>query len=151
MKNSTRKKNVTLEAVLSHQRKRFRELQSFLTDTENQVTIAGENNHHNLGTGIAKNHWALRDWNKMQKNLTQLVTKLKTKFPDRVHFGHVGKGYSASHYHVWGANVENWNLPPGQVYPRGLGAGQAAYFTQQIPGVFGVVTMPVERNEIPLL
>ena len=108
MKNNTRKKNTLLEAVLRHQRARFRELRAFLTETDGQVTIAGENGQHSLGTGIAKGFWKLQDWNKMQKNLTQLVTRLRTEFPDRVHFGRVGKGYSATHYHVWAAESTTW-------------------------------------------
>jgi len=83
----------------------------------------------------------------MQTNLTELVSDLLEEFPSRVKLGHVGKGYSATHLHVWGANAYNWNLPNGTVRMHGLGGGQAAYFKKQEPGVFGIVTMPIEADE----
>jgi hypothetical protein len=141
--------NPALQAVLHHQQERFEELRCLLQKDESvHVTIAGEDGHHNLGTGIAKDAWdSKKDWEEMQENLTELVNDLLKEFPTRVQLGKVGKDYSATHLHVWGANAYNWNLPDGTVRRYGFGDGQASYFKKQEPGVFGIVTMPIEAEE----
>jgi len=49
-------------------------------------------------------------------------------------------------YHVWGANVNNWNLPVGTMIYGGQQANGMG--TQQI-GIFGVITTPLYVNNPP--
>ena len=46
--------------------------------------------------------------------------------------------------HVWGANQHNWNLDLGKIVG---GSGQASVIGEQIPGNFGIVTMPNSNLE----
>jgi hypothetical protein len=47
-----------IEYVIQHQKNRFEQLKLLLNSNPNiKVIIAGNNNKHNLGTGIAKNSW----------------------------------------------------------------------------------------------
>jgi len=55
-------------------------------------------------------------------------------------------------YHVWGANEDNWNLPnPNAENPNNItipGANQAAAMGEQKIGIFGVITTPVDGNNL---
>lgn len=48
-------------------------------------------------------------------------------------------------YHVWGANVTNWNLPVGTTIK---GLGQAEGMEKQKVGIFGVITTPLSVNNL---
>ena len=97
----------------------------------------------------------------MKSNLDKLVEDLYKDFSLRVKFGGVGfadslnsyanqikrKNPSCFYIHVWGANENNWNNDPNSIIS---GSGQAAAMKKQVPGVFGIVTMPVTNPSLIL-
>jgi hypothetical protein len=53
---------------------------------------------------------------------------------------------SPTNFQLWGANAYNWNIPDGMT-PKDVGGawgGQAAAIDKQKPGIFGIVTTPLE-------
>ena len=156
-----------LESVLSHQMRRFIQLDELLSANDNvKVIISGIEGtlSHTLGTGDDD----IKDWKKykiniktdeiagstMFKHLLELIKNLKDKFNTldnkRVTIGPIGKNNnkqycntdssknpSATYIHVWGANENNWNLP---VNSELKGSEQADCMKTQSPGVFGIVT-----------
>lgn len=146
--------------IIEHQQKRFKELNYILDKTsETVIIIPGKEpssdkskRYHNLGTDLAKpeDEYAQNGYNRMLKNLDDLVSDLFNKYSTRVKFGNVGepgrsdkfpvdddKKPSYKHIHVWGANEDNWNVGDGNQI---IGDGQVLSFNNQHPGVFGIIT-----------
>jgi hypothetical protein len=167
------------DALHRHQQRRFDELHQLLEQNpETRVVIAGNNQTHRLGTGIARASWgsgapqynpSTHRWTsdnpkytEMLDRLTQYCEALMRRFGHRVEYGNVGfrrlvgsKKYmpladpSNRYIHVWGANPDNWNnMDRVGVF----GKGQAQGFDQLVLGVFGIVTMcPYPRDRTNLL
>ena len=157
----TQAKSLTnIDEVILHQKIRFDELEyCLLRDPNVRVIIPGRNQVHDLGTNIAKISWDSVSYSKMKLNLDKLVEDLYKKHPSRVEFGGVGfadpsnsyanqdiyKNPSCRYIHVWGANENNWN---NNLDDRIIGSGQAAAMKKQVPGVFGIVTMPCTSTRL---
>lgn len=155
------------EKVLLHQEMRFKLLEEILAkDPKYLIRFPGKDfGAHALGVGAAVKYWHPKeDHAAMVERVRQQIVALARKFPGRVHFGAIGdfgfdhkaqrintstrnpvgtpglQAGGAFVIHVWGANVDNFNLPEGTLGP--FGSGQAASFRSQRPGVFGIVTVP---------
>lgn len=146
--------------IIKHQHVRFAQLYNILvTQPTARVIIASSLDKKTgirkpaLGIGLAVGQWGDASLsNANTANLTALSNYLVKTFPGRAVLGNVGKppgsadfpvakkdAPSNTVYHVWGANIANWdNIAIG-------GGGQAAAFgnnPKQIPGIFGVITTP---------
>jgi len=115
------------------------------------VTIAGTKSEGSkLGKGLARGQWlskgyTVAQYNEFIKFLEAQLNTLVINFPKRVSYGFITEEKaSVNHYQVWGANAKNWNLKNGNIIP---GSGQARAVNKQIPGVFGIVTTPI--NGLP--
>ena len=161
--------NSILKLYTSHIDERFSILEELVRDNVKvKVIIAGnpENNQHSLGTGYSEGHWrddygekGLESSSEMKDYIQTKINELIEFKPEQVELGPVGAirdnsetGWkygepvafpSASVFHVWGANDSNWNLENGE---RISGGGQASYFPNQGPGVFGIVTTPLRGH-----
>ena len=159
-----------LEKVKGHIELRFQELNFYLKiNSLLKVRIAGSSSHgHALGVGIARSSWIRgvnsEAYNELNQFITDKVANLMYDFPGRVYLGFIGNktllkernGYNGvprmtlsqieevseinkNSIHVWGANEGNWNLNLNSTVP---GSGQASVIGKQIPGNFGIITMP---------
>ena len=158
LKNKSSKKTVPsiktsegFEKMINHIKTRIKLLKSCLQMIpELHVRIAGKSNIPNLGKGLAKDQWKIKGYSTQQynnfiKELDKGLLKLKSEFPKRVTFGNIdGSNASDLNYQVWGANAKNYNLPTNSFIK---GRGQARAVDRQYPGVFGIVTTPI--NGIP--
>lgn len=159
-----------LDMVKGHIELRFQELKFYLKiNSLLKVRIAGSSSQgHALGVGIARGSWRSSfgetAYNELNQFITDKVANLMHDFPGRVYLGFIGnkmllKEINGSNgvprmtpsqieevseinknsIHVWGANEGNWNLNLNSTVP---GSGQASVIGKQIPGNFGIVTMP---------
>ena len=141
-----------VQLMKKHVMQRVNELsQKLQTNKSLIVTIAGTKSEGSkLGKHRARGQWLSKGYTIAQYDefitfLDSQLNNLKRNFPKRVSFGFIAeKNASANHYQVWGANARNWNLKNGNIIP---GEGQARAVNRQIPGVFGIVTTPI--NGIP--
>ena len=164
-----------LQKIKSHIELRFEELEFYLQANGLLiVTIAGSRSHgHALGVGIARYNWQNSIGHEAYNNLNQFITgkvsKLMNDFPGRVKLGFIGNRnllkqrngtnsvprmntaqiqnvpqINKNSIHVWGANESNWNLNLNTLVS---GGGQAYVIGKQIPGNFGIVTMPNSNLE----
>jgi hypothetical protein len=159
--------NGNVQYVMLHQITRFNELRRILNKNLNVNVIIPNSkgtNVHELGTGLARTNYWNDDarYTLMEANLNRLVGNLVRDYPGRISFGWVGfsrlcpnskENPSSTLIHLWGANVNNFNYPDSYstTAPATFGAQQANCFNTQVPGVFGIVTTPVDRVQIPLL
>lgn len=169
------KESSILEKIKGHIKLRFQELEFYLQANKSLIiTIAGSSIHgHALGVGIARSSWIRSVNNKAYDELNQFITdkvaNLMHNFPERVYLGFIGNKrllqernesngvprmtpsqikevseINKNSIHVWGANEGNWNLNLNSTVP---GSGQASVIGKQIPGNFGIVTMPNSNLE----
>ena len=151
------------EPFVAHARARVRQLHDALTaDAQTQVEVAGDpfTGKHSLGTGLARGQWTdekrggwptLGDSARLLfvRELQALFDDLLKVFPGRVTFNDKLEGTRASstRFLVWGANARNWQVPDGALIS---GGGQAAAMGRQRPGVFGIITTPVDGLPPPV-
>lgn len=164
-----------IDIILNHQARRFKVLESILRkDAKYRLKFPGKDaDHHALGTGIAKKAWeteSSEDHKKMVSSIASAIKDLEKEFPNRISFGAIGdftrnpktgdcdqnianaEGFPGLQndgtfvIHVWGANADNFNYPNGHQGP--FGSGQASCFKYQRPGVFGISTMPSDKEEV---
>lgn len=168
-KTNIYKESSILEKIKGHIELRFQELEFYLQANKSLiVTIAGSSHGHALGVGIARNTWqnsiGYGAYNDLNEFIGKKVNKLMDDFPERVKLGFIGDRnllkqrngingvprmnttqiqsvpeINKNSIHVWGANESNWNLNLNILIS---GSGQAHVIGKQIPGNFGIVTMP---------
>jgi hypothetical protein len=160
--------NLIFTKIKTHQIQRFEELYNLLlTNKDVRVMIptetipanqTSENNilskkiFHGLGSGLARGQWGDKVLsNANLQNLSSMIQVLVTNYGERIQFGSIGpapgkapffvkEGPSCKLLHLWGANINNWDLPDSTMIS---GGGQAAVIGKQIPGVFGIITTPL--------
>ena len=163
--------------IIESQKRRFAELDKILTSNDKiQVVFPAKYIKSNnwellLGKGFAIGQYDTlgRDaYSEMIRNLNHLVFILFDKFKTRIHYGVIGeidygnpplstnelidanKDYytyvkpSEEYIHIFGANVLNFNLDSDK---KISGSGQAACFSAQKKGIFGIVTTPLALNK----
>ena len=115
------------------------------------VTVAGRDFESSLGKD-AKGQWRAAYGEQGEparlrflKAFEDALARLDHGFPGRVHYDTLPiRPFSKSHYQVFGANLENFNLPHGESF---VGAGGvAAKIGSQELGVFGIITTPLRGD-----
>jgi len=154
--------------VILHQQTRVDELDNILHKHPSiKVQIVGINGNGFLNNGIINNGWNHKQFLNMFTNITKLFFALKNKYPNRVFYGKVGYHYlyrddikvihlegnnnielnpKPEFIHVWSASIDNFNqINDTEIIDK---FGQGILFDKQLPGVFGIVTIPVEYNDL---
>merc|ERR1740117_2179617 len=104
------------QTYLVHVQNRLNQLNILLgADPNFEVTIGGENGMSMLGKGYAVDQWIQKygekTADKFNAGLETLLRAFQTQtaFASRIHIGKVGtETLGPLHYHVFGANAENW-------------------------------------------
>lgn len=143
-----------IDNIIQHLDDSFTYLKALLDkDTKINVIISGNAKssppYHNL---YNKSEWdnitdkTKNSGNKIKNKLDEFVNNLIKEFPGRVKLDFIGDKFNPSCelIHVWGANIDNWNLNDNENI---TGGGQASYFKVQKPGVFGIITMPIDDSK----